>query len=343
MWLVFILFLVMISNLPHQPVPFFSWFNVSIYFLIFLQMVHLIRYDPKNKFIHLNVGMFALLHSLSFINIFIGEGFLIPDDFLRYYFFEYKHIVLSALPALCVIHITIRYFFDELTELKVYAISLATIIPVFLWNYYPFLIDKEYILEVDNAILYKSVMLFDFLPLFFLVLYALLLYKHDWSLGEHITTLMVCFFIITIMDITNYSGNIYDFTIFPYTQYVLMVNLTLLAITSTRLLNYASSGLGRLYDSVLSAGARFGVPIKRKRTSVAILLEFARAYFHERRNLVVVSALVAIIGLNYFSNSLFLKINMAVLLSGCLILFYYGSALYQRRLADGDLLIRRKK
>jgi|GEM_PF-1210642 len=337
-WLSFVLFLLVISNLPHQPAPFFSWFNVSIYFFIFLQALALFRHEAHNRLIYLNIAIFSLCHSLSFANIFVGETYLVQDDYLRYFLFEYKHIVLSGVTALCIVYICLKYFLHEFRKNGVYLLSVAVVLLILCWQYYPFLLDKEYILEVEDAFLYRSAMLFDLLPLFFLVLYGLLLYRYDWSLGEHINTLMISFFIMTVMDLTNYFGNIYQITIFQYTQYVLMVNLTFLAITMTRLLNLSYSKYGELYHSILSAGDMLGVPIKRKRTSGDILFDFAKAYFGERRNVVAVVALTALCGVNLLSHSLFIKINLSVMLLGSLFLFYYLTALYQRRANSGNII-----
>ncbi len=342
-WLVFILFLVIISNLPHQKAPFFSWLNVSVYFLIFLQASALLAREKSNRLIYLSLALFALFHSLSFANIFVGEGNLIPDDYLRYYLFEYKHILLSGITALCIIHICLRYFLRELSELRTFALSAALVVAVILWQYYPFLVDKEYILDVEDSILYKSVMLFDFLPLLFLFLYGFLLYRYDWSLGEHINTLMVTFFIMTIMDLTNYFGNIYEITIFQYTQYVLLTNLALMLITTTRLVNYSFSSFGQLHQSILVTGDTLGIPIKRKRTSGAILLDFTKAYFNERRNTVAIIALCGLWCVNFFGSSIFVKINVGVMLIASLILFYYLTALYQKRLDSGNILNLRGK
>ncbi len=337
-WLTFVLFLTIISNLPHQDVPFFSWFNCSIYFLIFLQSICLFRQDKHNRFVFLNIGLFSLFHSLSFTNIFIGESFLIEDNYLRYFFFEYKHIILSFLPALCIIHVALKYLFKGMQSYKLYALSLLIILPVFLWNYHPFLLDKELILDVEDAVLYESVMLFDLLPLCFLILYGILLYRHDWSLGEHISTLMVCFFIITMMDITNLYGNINGITVFRYTQYVLLVNLTFLLTTMFRLVNHSYSVFGQFYDTIVNSGNAFGVPIKRKQTVSYAIWQMTKSYFLQWRNAIGFSMLVMALAINFSGASLFVKINMAVLSFGLVVLLYYLTALYQKRTSNGNIV-----
>ena len=343
-WLSFVLFLIILSNFPHERVPILSWINCSIYFLLFLQCLFLFKKDANNKFIFFNIGLFSLFHSLSIINTFIGDQFLFGSDFLAYYFFEYRIIILSFLFVLCVVYLCINYLFNELEPLYLYLITLTIILPLFFWHYYPFLEDKEYILKIEDAVLYKHDMYFNFLPLFFIFLYGLILYRYDRSLGEHINTIMVCFFIITIMDITNLLGDIYKITIFSLSQYVLLVNLSFFLITMFRLLSYAYSEFGQFYNTIVTAGNDFGVPIKRKKSASISILDFARAYFHHRRNAIVFLALIFIFCINYFNVSLFIKLNLAVLTTGVLIIFYYLTALYAKRMKTNNLIsIKRKR
>ena len=343
-WLIYVLFLIIITNLPHQPVPVISWINCSIYFLLFLQCLYLLKKDSNNRYVFLNIGLFSLFHSLSFTNIFIGPQFLFGSDFLAYYFFEYRIITLSVLFVLCVVYLCIKYLFVNLRPLFLYAITLTIVLPIFFWHYYPFLLDKDYILEVQDAVLYKHAMYFNFLALFFIFLYGVILYRHDRSLGEHINTILVCFFIITIMDITNQLGNIYAITIFALSQYVLLINLSFFQITMFRLLNYAYSEFGQFYNSIVSAGRDLGVPIKRKKSVSFSIVDFAKAYFHHRRNSIAFLTLFFIFCINYFNVSLFIKLNLAVLSTGVLIVFYYLTALYAKRLRNNNLIsIKRKK
>lgn len=337
-WFSFVLFLMVISHLPHQPVPFLSWLNCSLYFLVFLQSLFLFKQNTSNKFIFLNIGIFALFHSLTFTNIFIGRPFLIKNDYLAYYLFEYRIIFLSFLFALCIIFICIKYLLETSSDLRIYLISFSILIPIFLWHYFPYLADKAHIFDIEDAVLYRGVLLFNLLPLIFLIFYGIQLYKHDRSLGAHINTIMVCFFIITIMDMTNLIGNIYEITIFSYTQYVLLVNLSFFLITMFRLLNHAYSDFGIFYDRIVTSGNHLGVPIKRKKNLSAAALEFVKAYFHHRRNTLGFMTLIFIFCINYFQASLFLKLNLAVISFCGLVLFLYFTALYEKRLGKGNLI-----
>lgn len=337
-WLSFVLILIILTNLPHQQVPILTWLNCSIYFLLFLQCVYLFKQSKNNKFIFLNISIFALFHSFSFAALFIGEDNFIGNNYHAWFFYEYLNIIQTFLFVFCIIYISIKYLFRKIDAGYIYGLSLAVILPIFLWHFFPFLMDKEYILKHDNAYLYKSILFSDFLPLFFLGLYGVILYKYDRSIGEHINTIMVCFFIMIIMDITNLIGNIYAITIFTFTQYVLVVTLSFFVITMIRLLNYAYSPFGQFYDSIVISGNALGVPIKRKKSVSKSVISFMKAYFHQRRNAMGFLTLFFVFCINYFEVSLFIKLNFVVIAFGVLILFYFLSALYHKRLKDDNLI-----
>ncbi len=337
-WFGFGLFLIVISNLPHQSgVPIFSWINVSVYFLLFLQCLFLFLQAQSNKFIFLNIAFFSLISCLGSTYIFIGEEFLFGSYNLALTLYEYQTIALNFSFTLCTVYICIKYLFRNFSPLRIYAISLSIILPILIWHFYPFFLDKNYIIA-NEALFDKNLLYFNFLPLFFLVFYGILLYKYDTSLGEHINTIMVCFFIMTITDITNLLGYVYHIMNFQLTQFVLLITLSFFLITMFKLLNHSYSAFGQFYDSIMAEGKNFGVPIKRKKSNGVLILGFVRAYFHQRRNAITFGTLFFIFFLNYFDVPVFLKLSLAILSCGVLILFFYLTALYQKRLKEGNLI-----
>ncbi len=336
-WFGFVLFLIIISNLPHQSVPIFSWINWSIYFLLFLQSFYLYRRAENNKFCFLNIGIFALFQSLTFIGIFAGEQALFGSTYLTWYLYEYFTIAINFSCTLCIVYICIKYLFRNFGPLRIYAISLAIILPILIWQFYPVFLDKSFILD-HEALFDKNLLYFNFLPLFFLVFYGMLLYRYDKSLGENLNTIMVCFFIMTITDITNLLGYVYQIMNFQLTQCVLLITLSFFLITMFKLLNHSYSAFGRFYDSIIVEGKNPGVPIKRKKGTGVLILDFVRAYFHQRRNAITFGTLFFIFFINYFEVPVFIKLNLAVVSFGVLILFFYLTALYQKRSKEGNLI-----
>ncbi len=289
-WFGFALFLIVISNLQHQNVPIFSWINWSVYFFLFLQSFYLYRRAENNKFCFLNISGFALFSSLTFIRIFTGEQGFFGSTYLAWYLYEYFIIAINFSFTLCVIYICIKYLFRNFHPFRIYTISLSIILPILIGQFYPVFLDKYYILD-HETLFDKSLLYFNFLPLFFLIFYGILLYKYDRSLGEHINTIMVCFFIMTITDTANLLGYVYHIMNFQLTQFVLLISLSFFLITMFKLLNHSYSAFGQFYDSIMAEGKNFGVPIKRKKSNGVLILGFVRVYFHQRRNAITFGTL----------------------------------------------------
>jgi hypothetical protein len=140
------------------------------------------------------------------------------------------------------------------------------------------------------------------------------------------------------MDITDLFGYIYRITIFSLSQYVLLLNLTFFFVTLFNRLNYVYSEFGQFYDNLVISGNNLGVPVKRKKSATISLLDLAKAYFHQRRNTLGFMTFLFIFFINYFNISPFFKLNIAVLTIGVLVLFFFMTALYQKRSQKGELI-----
>lgn len=339
LWFAFVLFLILISNLPHQSVPIFSWFNYSLYFLLFLLCVFIYIKEPVNKAIFFNVGLLCLLYSISFINLLIGNNYVFDNEYLAYYVFQYRTMLLSFLMAFSVIFICVRYMSKELSTLSSYLVTLAVVLPFFLWHFFPYLADRNYLLQVDTAVFYKSMFYFTFLPLFGIFFYGYLLYKNENSLGEYINALMVCFFLLTMIDLTDMFGYIYEIKLFSLSQYVSLLILSFFILTFFRKLNYVYSDFGQFYENALITGTYMGVPIKKKKNrGVSSLIAFVKSYFKYRRNSFIFLSLIFILCLNHLNLPAYLKLNVAVLAFSSLLLFFYIIVLYQKRIRNGEFV-----
>lgn len=338
-WFAFVFFLVLISSLPHQTVPLFSWLNCSLYFLLFLLCIFIFFREPVNKAIFVNIGLLCLLYSLSFVNVLIGSANLFGDEYLAYDVFQYRTMLLSFLMAFSVIFICVRYLFKELKARTSYLITLLIVLPFFIWHYYPFLADRTYLLRVDTTVFYKSMLSFTFLPFLGICFYGYLLYKKEDSLGEYINSLMVCFFLLTVVDITDIFGYIYQIKLFPLSQHISLFILSFFILTFFRKLNYAYSDFGQFYENALVAGNYLGVPIKKKKNrSVASFVALIKSYFEYRRNTFIFLSLAFIVCLEHSGLPPYLKLNVIVLGFCSVVLFFYIIALYQKRVRKGELI-----
>lgn len=338
--LLFVACMVLLANLPHQVAPLLSWVNCGLYFFIFLQCFYVSLRDRYNRDVFVNIGLLCFVYSLSFVNVFFGDGFSLANNAVAIYVFQYRTIALRFLLALCIIYICVKFMFPNNKTAKNYLISVGVVMPAFLWHFYPYLLDINYLVSspdydaFDKRILYFT--LFSFSSVCF---YGYLLYRSEHSLGEHINSLVVCFFIMTLLDIADSIGYIYEIRLLSLSQYVLLIILSFFIITLVRKLNYLYSDFGSFYEHLVRSGNHLGIPIKRKKSTFALtFVTFFQAYFHQRRNFIAFIMFAFIFSLNYFNVSMFVKINLVTVTFGMFVLFFYLSALQHKRVSNGDLL-----
>jgi hypothetical protein len=344
-WLGFLLLLVILSNLPHwEGLTAVTWIIFSIYFLIFLLCVAILVRDRYNKAIFFNFAVFAGFYAFGFVHAFIGDNYVFGSNALAYLLFAYRQIATTLLLSICVVFIAVRYLFFRSRTLVHYAITMAVVIPVFVFNFYPYLVNPQYYLYLDNDLtFYQALLNMEVLPLVFVVFYAILLYHSDKPIGEHINAIMVGFFITTLADTTSLLSHLTQINLYNIEQYVLLINLFFFIVTLFRKLDYAYSDFGQFYEELLANGSKYNVPVKRRAGWAAPLLVFAKEYFTYRRNTMAFLASLFIFMINYFQVSPFLKLNIAVLAFAVLVLGFYLSALYHKRSRNGDLIVLGRK
>ncbi len=339
-WLGFGLLLVILACLPHQAMPWKSWFNCSLFFLVFLQCVFIALREQRNKAIFINIAAYSLVSSLSFLNLVVGKGYLFGDDAMAFTVFQYRKALVTFLLVLAVTYIFVRFFFEKLSTRNCYLVSAAIVLPFWVYYFFPFLVDAEYLWhQSDNSPLYKAVLALTSLSFLMVWLYGVFLYKNERSLGEHINTLMVCFFFLILMDLIESVGLIYDIRLFEQSQYLLMGIHALFLFTLAYRLSHVYSTFGQFYDRIMVSGNDLGVPIKRRKNPYAVsFLNLVEGHWGRWKNPLAFLTLLILFGLNYFKVALFLQINLAALWFGVTVLFVYLSALYRKRTMNGDLL-----
>lgn len=344
LWLGFVLFLSLISQVPNYITHFMTWVNYSLFFFIFLQCVIIVRKEVNNKAIFINLAAYSLIYSLSFLNSFIGKGAWIENDQLANYIFQYRSILLGFLLSISIIYICVRFVFRGISTIQNYLIALLILMPVFIWHFGPYFLDKNYLFDIttkrfDYTIFDQSQLQFTFFSFSLICAYAILLYKEENSLGEYVNALMVCFFILCLLDIVDIFSVLYHIKLFYLSQYVLFTILIMFIVILFRKVNFVYSDFGQFYDCIVVDGNKWGIPIKRKRNSLAqSFLTTIRQYLVLRKNTFGFVILSFVFSLNYLEISLFLKLNIAAVTFAIIVLFFYISALYQKRLSSGNLL-----
>ena len=336
-WFAFIALLLCSSYLPRwDNISYNGWLNEAIYFLLFIISVSIFIKEKNNRDIYFNFSIFFLLHSFSFLNIFIGKEFLFGNDYLGYYFFAYKQIILSFSFNFILIYVVLKYLFLNQKTWVIYLLTLCVLLSVFIAQFLPYITNLHFIFERGDSLLTdlgKRIFIVNIISILFIGLYSYLLYKNDKILGTYINLIIATCFIFLVTEMVSLVSQIYGIQALSASRYVLTLNLIFLGIIFFKKLFFLCSEYGQFYEALINKKIIMGkVKIKRYRNELhAQMLKFLLFYIFHRRNYLLLLCLLTTISLAYFRFPAFFTINIIVLVLCSLILFWFVNILYKRR------------
>ena len=336
-WFAFLVIAFISSRLPHwQNVSYHMWLNESVYFLLFLLSITILIKEVYNKDLFIPIALYLLVNSFSFISIFIGEEYLLGNNYTVYYFVHYKKLILLFLFNFIIIFIAIKYLLINQRSRVHYLLTFIIITPIFLFSFYPYLTNSELIFTLGGKYrpdLYSRILLSHLLSLIFTCIYAFILYKKDRILGEYINLLMACLSLFLITEIVGDLSEIYRYKIHSISQYIISINLIFLCIILFKKLCFLCSDYGQFYESLIKKKIKIGkIQIQRNRNKTnALLLRILKLYVAQRKTYFLALILVAFLAFGYFEFPKFFTINMITILGTFSGLFLYANALYKKR------------
>ena len=336
-WFAFIAVLFISSHLSHwQNVSSHAWINQALYFLLYLLATTIFLKEGYNKDIFFNLSLVLLALSFSFLNIFIGNEYLFGNDYMMFWFFGYKKLTICFLFNFFIIYVVLKYIFSNQKVWKLYLYSLIVLLPVFVYNFYPYIKSTQYVFIIRDTFyidISKRIFFIHTFSLFFIFLYGFLLYKTDKIIGEYINPLMAFFFIFLITDMVDKLSEIFSFRVFSISLYILTFNLIFLCGILLKKLFFLCTEYGQFYETLIQNKARLGnVQIQRRHSkSNAILIKVLKLYFYQRRNYLITLSLLTAVGFGYFRFPAFFTINVVAFASCFIILFWFVNTLYKRR------------
>lgn len=336
-WLAFVAVLFISSYFPHwQNVSSQAWINESIYFLLLLLAVSILIKDVNNRDIFINLSLYLLVHSLSFLNIFIGEKYIFGNSYTQYYIFHYKNMSFCFIFNFFIIYTVIKYMLTNQKTQVLYILTFAILLPIFITNFFPYLKFPKFIFTLGDKYLndlYQRTFLTNGLSFIFVCLYGYLLYKKDKILGEYINLLMASLFVFLVTNMIDNLSVIYKFKVFSISQYMLTINLIFLTIILLKKLCFLCSDYGKFYENLIRRKTSMGkIQVKRHRSKMnALLLRTLKLYLYQRRNYILLLILLTSIAFSYFEFPKFITINLIAYICCFLILFWFIDALYKRR------------
>jgi len=336
-WFAFIVVLFFSSYLPRwENVTIHSWINEAIYFFLFVLAVAITRKERNNRDIYINLSLFLLAYSFSFLNIFIGDDYLLGNNRALLNFYVYKRIILCFFANLAIFYIVIKYLFRNQKVWFLYSITLFLLVTLMFVHFYSYFINPEYVYSLKGQLysdLNRRLFFLLCFSLFLILLYAYFLYKTDNILGSQINLLMTFFFIFVIFDMSDSLSEMYNFHVYSIALYVCSFNLIFLCIILLKKLLFVSSDFGQFYEALITNRINMGkLKIQRYRSQMnALLIRFLRSYLSKRYIYILSLIFIVAITVIHFQFPTFFTINLIVLSLSIIVLFYFIFALYKRR------------
>lgn len=335
-WFGFVALLLLTSHLPHwNNTTFQLWFNEAAYFFLFLLSLGLAMKDRHNRDIFINLSVFFLFHALSFLNIFLGNDYILGNGFTQWYFYFYKKMALCFVFNMAIIYIVLKYLFPGKRIWIYYCLTLVILLPLFFMNFGPYIKDINYGLRIDNvdADLFKRILYTNSLSFVLIIAYGVVLYKTDRILGSSMDWLMGAFFIFMATRLVDNYSLAYHFQDFNISGYILMANLIFVSIILFRKLLFHFTDFGLFYEELIHKKLKTGkIQFQRyKGASNFFMLRIIKIYIRQRQKYLVVLGFLTAIGLSYFRFPRFFTLNVIIILGCSILLFWFISILMKKR------------
>ena len=162
-WFAYIFILIVSYYLPHwENLTFLSWINEAVYFLLFIITFNIVTKDKINKDAFIILAIYLFVASLSFINIFLGDNYLIGTNKLSFNIYFYKTILMCTIFNLFIVYVMIKQTLHPESLFKNISVTLLLITPVTLYAF------KDFIFPINEMLnsevipsLYRGAFLLD--------------------------------------------------------------------------------------------------------------------------------------------------------------------------------------
>ncbi|MFZ5515083.1 MAG: hypothetical protein ACOY90_00490 [Candidatus Zhuqueibacterota bacterium] len=254
-WFIFNLFLIVISNFPHWPIPTTSWLNHSLYFLLFLLTTTVAIKEKNAREIFILLSILFLLFAAGIFHSFTGNNYLFGDDYFVYYLLTYKKVGFSFLVLLIITQILLRYIQKGQSKYFVLGQSLLVSAVVTYILFRNFLLDRNYLLyeNVGLKSLYFHVLIINVILFLLIGVYCFLRYRLKRPNGETLGLFIAAFFLYVVIEIGDSYLSFLGKKNFNVSQLVLIVNLLIFVVVMLRKLIHLYSPFGNYYERLILA------------------------------------------------------------------------------------------
>ncbi len=299
-WMAFVVLSKLALILPHWKISFSALINYDLYFLIVLFAIAVFLKDRYNRYIYLNLAIFAFIYVLGFLIIFLGEDYSFGNNLLQYYSWTYRKILISIVTCITIIYIPIDYLYYERKTIYKYLLTLLISLPISFIYYRNFFLSYKYLFLGENYYrVFSGFLGMNFLALFFIGLYGYLLFRREKPISGHVNLIVFSFLsFLSIDSIDNYF-NFLRKPLPTLSEIFLIGNLFLFVSILVHNLFYLDTEFGRFYEDFRFSKIKLNINLLKRKTIIEKYMDLIQEYFKHLPNRVLFPLLM-LISLSFF-------------------------------------------
>lgn len=333
-WLGYFLVAKLVLIFPHWKIPSIALFNYDLFCLIILLAIAAFLKEHNNRYIFLNLAIFGFVYLGGFFTIFLGKNYSIGNDYLQYFCWGYRRILISTITCMTIIYIPIDYLYNEKRTISKYSLTFLITLPISFLYFRKFFLSYNYLIDGDNYYkLFSGHIGMNFLAIFFIILYGYLLFYRDRPISGHVNLIVFGYLLFLSIDTLD-TYLIYSKHFLPIlNQLFLFVNLILFIIILIHYLYYLSSDFGRFYEDIRFSKKDLNIKIMKKATLIEKYIFWLQGYFSNFSNrlIFIVLMVIAISLFIYFYPYGYAKLNFIILITVMIILIVFLNILINKR------------
>ncbi len=318
----------------HWKISVIALINIDLFFLMAMLAFIIFLKGRYNKYIFLNLAIFAASYGLGFILIFFGEDYSIGNNIIQYFLWTYRKILISIITCITIIYIPIDYLYHNKKAIAKYFLSFLICLPISFLYYKNFFLSYRFLFEGENLYrLFSGFLGMNFWALFFIMLHGYLLIIRDRPILGHVNLIIFCFLIFIAIDSIDNYFNFLHKALPVLSQIFLFANLIIFILILVDSFFYLTSEFGKFYEDFKFSKIHLNIKLLQKRTKIdrwIVKLQEYLVYSHYRFFQLFLMIISLILFL-YFYPYGYAKISFIILILLITILMFYLRLLVRKR------------
>ena len=250
LWLLFNVVMIIVSYLPHWPMPYISWINLSLYFLAFVSTIYIAKAEKFNRDTLIPLAFLFFLYAVpSVFLILIGKDFSFGSDTLSWLAFRYYYLIILFFFAYSILYYAAKNALQPGKPVLLNAATFIFVAAVFLVHFHVLIFNPT--VPHYNELLIAKKFTYYILPLFSVFLYGVLNPFLKPKHGEYTHAIMAILAFLSLREFAITLSEMKNVFFFGTDQYFLALTLIILNFFLYKKINFVYSTAGQIYTKIL--------------------------------------------------------------------------------------------